>query len=76
MKSKPSPVGLAALRNMPEIAREQLFHVVNNANMIIRGIAQQIKDPDATLEFTQQRAGVIIGTVDELTKQLRLMTGK
>ena len=40
MRSKPSPEGLAALRNMPEEARSELFHVYGNGSCIVSGIAQ------------------------------------
>ncbi len=74
MRSRPSKEGLTALRNMPEVARHDLFHVVNNSLCIVRGCAEQISvDPEKT-EFNQARAKTIVRAVDELSRQLKQMT--
>ncbi len=72
MRSKPSPEGLAALRNMPEAARSDLMHTVNNGSCIVSGIAQLLQEhPD---ENVRARAKTIVRTMDEMTRQLKQMT--
>lgn len=72
MRSKPSAEGLAALRNMPELARSELFHVYSNGSCIVSGIAQLLQEhPD---ENVRARAKTIVRTMDTLTQQLKQMT--